>query len=123
MFSDANNRSSVLSNIPHKILNLQNKGTNRRQKEALRNFMARYGRYEQSPVQIETERIAPNQSPISSKVSPPISLKDDASHHSIEDEEKLKEIILSFGNDQLEVLLRQVAETIKDRIHESKVKT
>ena len=60
MFTDANHRSSVLSNIPHKILNLSNKGTNKRQKEALRNFMARYGRFEQQPSQIPiSERISP----------------------------------------------------------------
>ena len=55
-----NNRSSVLSNIPHKILKLKNKGTNKRQREALRNFMARYGRYEQSPKPLNTDRLPMN---------------------------------------------------------------
>ena len=58
IFADeSNDRNSVLSNIPHKILNVKNKRTNRRQKEALRNFMARYGRYEQSPKPANAERI------------------------------------------------------------------
>ena len=56
-----NNRSSVLSNIPHKILKLKNKGTNKRQREALRNFMARYGRYEQSPKPLNTGRLPMNE--------------------------------------------------------------
>ena len=114
---DTNERNSVLSNIPHKILNVKNKKTNRRQKEALRNFMARYGRYEaQSPRPVGAERISINdQSPTSSRRSP-LAIAGEACSPTGAEKEHLKELVLAFGNEELETLLKHVADTISDRM-------
>lgn len=52
----------------------------------------------------------------------PINLVDDTSHRSGVDEEHLKEIVLAFGTEELEVLLRQVSDTIRDRIDQQRKK-
>ena len=121
IFADeSNDRNSVLSNIPHKILNVKNKGTNRRQKEALRNFMARYGRYEQSLKPTNAGRININdQSPTSSRRSP-LQIEGDVSPRSGADKEHLKELVLALGNEELEMLMRHVADTLTDRTGKTK---
>ena len=82
--------------------------------------MARYGRYEQSPTQIKTERIPfVNRSPNSSRISPG-GLADDTPPRAGMNEDQLKEIVLAFGNEELDMLLKQVADTIKDRIKEKR---